>query len=139
MKKLMILALLAASGCMSVEVSEWHRRKIANYRANGSLRQAKNEIGRTVNPVPTLFWGLVPGANKIHIARKIKQSPYRHQIERDYPGLTTNLMVGGGFCAAISWFPLIYYVAAPCQIGSGVYPDVVRINNLMWMYHVESK
>jgi hypothetical protein len=141
MKKIAVIAALAAvcSGCVSFSVREEHKKKIAAYRQEGSLRQAMEDIGRTVNPVPTMFWGLVPGANKIHMARKIGQSPYRQQIERDYPGLITDLYVEGGFSVAVSWFPLIYYFAVPCQIGSGVYPDVVKINNLMWMYRVESQ
>ncbi len=140
MKRLMILFALAAicSGCVSFCVREEHKKQIAAYRQDGSLRQAKTDVGRTVNPVPTMFWALIPGANKIHMARKISQSPYREQLERDYQGLITDLYVEGGFCAAVSWFPLIYYFAAPCQIGSGVYPDVVKLNNLMWMYHIES-
>jgi hypothetical protein len=141
MKKVFALGLLlaAAGGCMSVDVDKHHKRAISRYKADGSLARAKQQMGYTVNPVTTFFWGLIPGANKIHIVRKIGQSPYRRQFERDYPGVTDRLWAGGCVCVGVSWFPLVYEFTMPCQVGSGVYPDVARINNLMWMYHIESK
>jgi hypothetical protein len=141
MKKLLLVAALAvvSAGCMSLGVIDEHKQKIAQYRRDGSLRKAKAEIGYTVNPTPTFFWALIPGANRIHIARKIEQSPYREQFERDYPGVTGRLYTSGWMCASVSWFPYIYEFTMPCQGGSGVFPDVMRVNNLMWMYHIESK
>jgi hypothetical protein len=141
MRKLLALGLLlvAAGGCMSVDVAKHHKRAISSYRRDGSLERAKNQIGYTVNPVTTFFWGLIPGANKIHIARKIEQSRYRKQFERDYPGVTGRLWAGGCVCATFSWIPFVYEFTMPCQVGSGVYPDVARVNNLMWMYHIESR
>jgi hypothetical protein len=141
MKKLLVFAALAVAcaGCVVVRVSDEHRQKIAKYLADGSLAKAKKEIGYTVNPAPTLCWALIPGANKIHIARKIEQSPYCEQFKRDYPVVTAKLLADGWVCAAFSWIPYLYEFTMPCQAGSGVFPDVVRVNNLMWMYHVDSK
>lgn len=141
MKKLLFCSALVAvfTGCMCVNVTDEHKQKIAQYRRDGSLAKAKEEIGYTVNPTPTFFWSLIPGANRIHVARKIEQSPYYHQFKRDYPGMKERIGGGGMVCAMFSWFPYLYYFTMPCQAGSGVFPDVMRVNNLMWMYHVESK
>lgn len=141
MKKLLFCSALIVvfAGCMSINVTDEHKRKIAQYRRDGSLAKAKEEIGYTVNPTPTFFWSLIPGANRIHIARKIGQSPYYHQFERDYPGEAGRICQAGSICAAFSWIPYLYEFTMPCQAGTGVFPDVMRVNNLMWMYHVESK
>ena len=141
MKKLIILSALAAScaGCMCAKISPEHERRIAQYRHDGSLAKAKDEIGYTVNPTPTFFWALIPGANQIHIYRKIKQSPYYDDFARDYPHLMEYLINDGIGCVIFSWFPLIYEFSMPCQMGSGVYPDVARINNLAWMYHLDAE
>ena len=141
MKRILVFAALAAvcAGCMSIDVIDKHTQKIAQYRSDGSLAKAKDEIGYTVNPTPTFFWALIPGANRIHIARKIEQSPYYKQFECDYPGRKNDMYAGGMICAAFSWFPYVWEFTMPCQAGSGVYPDVARVNNLMWMYHIESK
>ena len=60
MKRLMISFALAAicSGCVSFCVREEHKKQIAAYRQDGSLRQAKTDVGRTGNPVPTLCWAI---------------------------------------------------------------------------------
>ena len=139
MNKLSLALVLLVTGCASVSVSNQHRQAIDRYRKDGSLKQAKKDIGYTVNPTPTFFWALIPGANRIHIARKSEQSPYYKQFERDYPGVTGILYTSGWMCAAVSWFPYLYEFTMPCQAGSGVFPDVMRVNNLMWMYHIESR
>ena len=141
-KKCGIIVLFAFSamitGCKCVYVTSEHKAKIAQYRANGRLAEARAEMGRTVSLAPTMAWALVPGANQIHIMRKINQSPYASKIQRDYPGLTSSLGTEGSMAIIFSWIPYVYYFSMPIEMGTCV-SDVFALNNLVWMYHVESK
>ena len=142
MKKCGIIGLLALSamitGCKCVYVTSEHRAKIEQYRADGRLAEAMAEMGRTVSLGPTMAWALVPGANQIHIMRKINQSPYASKIQRDYPGLTESLGRDGTAAILFSWIPYVYYFTMPIEMGTCV-SDVFALNNLAWMYHIESK
>ena len=136
---IVLLALAAMiTGCKCLNVTPEHKAKIAQYRADGRLAEARDEIGRTVSLAPTMAWALVPGANQIHIMRKINQSPYASKIQSDYPGLTGSLGAEGTMAILFSWIPYVYYFSMPIEMGTCV-SDVFALNNLAWMYHVESK
>jgi hypothetical protein len=53
--------------------------------------------------------------------------------------LTGNLMGEGTISLVFSWIPWVYHFTMPCQMGSGVFPDVARVNNLAYMYHLDAK
>ena len=134
-----LLALsMVLTGCKCVYVTAEHKAKIVRYRADGRLAQAKAETGRTVSLAPTIAWSLLPGANQIHIMRKIKQSPYVGKIQQDYPGLTASLTAEGSASLMFSWIPYVYYFTMPIELGTSI-SDVFAVNNLVWMYSVDSK
>ena len=141
MRVLRLVAAVAvfASGCSTVDLKSEHEARIDQYRREGKLAQASAEVGYTVNPTPTFFWALLPGANQVHIARKITQSPYYGDFARDYPWLTSRLTSEGVVCLIFSWIPWVYEFSMPCQMGSGVFPDVARVNNLAYMYHLDAQ
>ena len=126
------------AGCKCVYVTPEHKAKIVQYRADGRLAQAKAETGRTVSLAPTIAWSLLPGANQIHIMRKIKQSPYVGKIQQDYPGLTAALTAEGSASLMFSWFPYVYCFSMPIELGTSI-SDVFAVNNLVWMYCIDSK
>ena len=137
-----IVALLVLSavltGCKCVYVKTEHKDKIERYRADGRLAQAGTEVGRTVSLMPTIAWALLPGANQIHIMRKIKQSPYVDKIQQDYPALTAALTAEGTAALMFSWFPYVWCYSMPIEMGSSI-SDVFAINNLVWMYSIDAK
>lgn len=137
-----IVALLVLSavltGCKCVYVKTEHKDKIERYRADGRLAQAGTEVGRTVSLMPTIAWALLPGANQIHIMRKIKQSPYVDKIQQDYPALTAALTAEGTAALMFSWFPYVWCYSMPIEMGSSI-SDVFAVNNLVWMYSIDAK
>jgi hypothetical protein len=139
-KKLFIfpIFLLCLSGCSMVEVKREHEVLIEQYRRDGRLKQAEAEIGRTVGMGATITWSLIPGANHIHMARKIKQSPYLKDFDRDYPLLRSSLIQEGFVCSIFSIIPYVYEFSMPIQAGCTP-PDVIRINNLAYMYHIKNQ
>jgi hypothetical protein len=140
MKKVSICVAIAAiaSGCEVVNVRPEHKEKIKKYRQEGKLKQAEAEIGKTVGMGATVCWGFIPGANHIHMARKIKQSPYAAQFDQDYHSLSSSLFSIGTVCSIFSVIPYVYNFTMPLQVGCSPV-DVIRINNLAYMYHIQSK
>lgn len=126
------------TGCCMVEVKPEHKVLIDRYQREGKIKQAEAELGRTVGMGATICWGLIPGANHIHMARKIEQSPYSSDFKRDYPCLRSSLMEEGIVCSIFSIIPYVYDFTMPIQVGCTP-PDVIRINNLAYMYHIKNQ
>lgn len=136
MKKLLAISLVALCGCVT-SIKPEHKAKIALYEKQGKIKQAEKELERTVGMGASLWWSLIPGANQIHMARKIKQSPYAAYVERDYPGMTTALNLDGWICATVSVIPYVWDFTMPFQMACTP-TSVIRINNLVYMYHIDS-
>ena len=130
--------LMTVTGCMVVEVKPEHEARIRRYQKEGKFKEAKKELGKTVGMGATVCWGFIPGANHIHMARKIQQSPYASQFDKDYRSLSSGLFSIGALCSFFSVIPYVYNFTMPCQVG-GTPVDVIRINNLAYMYHIDAK
>ena len=126
-------------GCSTLRVKPEHKERIERYRREGKLSEAHAEIGYTVNMFATMGWAFLPGANQIHICRKIVQSPYAVKFVQDYPEVKRKMCRKAYFSLAFSWIPSVYGVSMPLQMSTSSVVDVHRVNNLAYMYHIDEK